>query len=922
MDPDHSSTLSKNSRTAGLNSPPSSPSKSSKSLQSVDTGASPITVAEVATMLEHPVKGEIGPTTETTTTTTETAPEGAENGVEEETVTVTTIEAPNEVKTITKTETPYEIKTETKTETPTETIVETAVETKLDKNDLPIQLISEEKQYNSSTLEFFKKTIQNKADIDKVNYHVISVFGSQSSGKSTLLNNLFHTNFDTMDAQVKRQQTTKGIWLGHAKEVATTASEHMKPDRDLFVLDVEGSDGAERGEDQEFERKAALFALAVSEVLIINMWEHQVGLYQGNNMELLKTVFEVNLSLFGKSKMEGHKVLLLFVIRDHIGVTPIESLKASLLNELEKMWEGLSKPQGTESTTIFDFFDFEFKGIGHKYLQYDQFVADVKTLGDSFTTKNPAESYFKPEYHHNLPLDGWNLYSESCWMTIENSVELDLPTQQILVAKFKTKEFSDAAFEKFKNEFEGYNHTDLTHEDIAKHLSSLKMSCFLAYDEFASRYNKQVYQDERQVLSENVHHILVDFVMQKAEELEHELLVAFKELLNSSKKTKSFVNRSQSAKSNVAEKFEAMLSVFFKYELIDETDSADIAKKFNEVLIKETETERGKEFDQLVRRFERSMKLKLQESLELMLMEPKVTFWKDYNDKFHQLFNELLGKKFKSADRDTVDFKLGFSTEENEAKFVAFKKQSWKIWKEVIDSQLTISKLPSILEETFKINFLYENNDSPRFFTNVAQIDEFGKEAKDFSLQMLDIYSVARLSDESSEKIKPDVSLFSDDIEREESEQQEEEETENDFAIKRDFGDILTDNEKEKVRIEFNKKVQLVILQTKRSILTSNTKIPPYMFLLLGVLGFNEFMMILRHPLLLTLCILTLTGWYFVHRTGSYRAVQHVAASSLQGMKDATVEKLRDALTTEQSSSTKSQRESFEMQEMSSKKQD
>ena len=66
------------------------------------------------------------------------------------------------------------------------------------------------------------------------------------------------------------------------------------------VMDVEGTDGRERGEDQDFERKSALFALATSEVLIVNIWEHQVGLYQGANMGLLKTVFEVNLQLFVK----------------------------------------------------------------------------------------------------------------------------------------------------------------------------------------------------------------------------------------------------------------------------------------------------------------------------------------------------------------------------------------------------------------------------------------------------------------------------------------------------------------------------------------------------------------------------------------------------------------------------------------------
>ena len=55
---------------------------------------------------------------------------------------------------------------------------------------------------------------------------------------------------------------------------------------------------------QDFERKSALFSLASSEVLIVNLWEHQVGLYQGANMGLLKTVFEVNLGLFGKKSQE------------------------------------------------------------------------------------------------------------------------------------------------------------------------------------------------------------------------------------------------------------------------------------------------------------------------------------------------------------------------------------------------------------------------------------------------------------------------------------------------------------------------------------------------------------------------------------------------------------------------------------------
>jgi hypothetical protein len=130
------------------------------------------------------------------------------------------------------------------------------------------------------------------------NYHIISVFGSQSTGKSTLLNYLFGTEFGVM-SEAERRQTTKGIWMSKNKRSPAEREARRMADN-ILVMDVEGTDGRERGEDQDFERKSALFALATSEILIVNIWEHQVGLYQGANMGLLKTVFEVNLQLFIK----------------------------------------------------------------------------------------------------------------------------------------------------------------------------------------------------------------------------------------------------------------------------------------------------------------------------------------------------------------------------------------------------------------------------------------------------------------------------------------------------------------------------------------------------------------------------------------------------------------------------------------------
>lgn len=59
-------------------------------------------------------------------------------------------------------------------------------------------------------------------------------------------------------------------------------------------------------------------------------------------MGLLKTVFEVNLGLFGGASPK-EKTLILFVIRDHVGATPMANLTGTLKADMEKIWASLSK---------------------------------------------------------------------------------------------------------------------------------------------------------------------------------------------------------------------------------------------------------------------------------------------------------------------------------------------------------------------------------------------------------------------------------------------------------------------------------------------------------------------------------------------------------------------------------------------------
>lgn len=145
------------------------------------------------------------------------------------------------------------------------------------------------------------------------------------SGKSTLLNDTFGTNFRVMDAAKGRSQTTKGAWVAICDKI-------IPP---IVLLDLEGTDGETRGQDTAFEKQIALFSLAVSDILVINMPYNAIGLEQAANRPLLKTIFEVNIRLFipGNSR----KPTLMVVIRDYEEVTPLDIVKQQVTNSLEEI---------------------------------------------------------------------------------------------------------------------------------------------------------------------------------------------------------------------------------------------------------------------------------------------------------------------------------------------------------------------------------------------------------------------------------------------------------------------------------------------------------------------------------------------------------------------------------------------------------
>src|SRR5579862_68405 len=288
---------------------------------------------------------------------------------------------------------------------------------------------------------------------------------------------------------------TKGIWLSKAT------------DSNILIMDVEGTDSRERGDEQDFERRSALFSLAISEVIIVNLWEHQVGLYQGANMGLLKTVFEVNLQLFQQQRGTKERALLLFVLRDHIGTTPLENLSDTLKKDLSNIWTSLSKPQGLEDCKIEDYFDFQFTALPHKILQPENFESGVETLRQRFINPNDQNYVFNPMYHKRIPADGIPLYARQCWDQIVANKDLDLPTQQVLLAQYRCDEIASVALETFDaavKPLEQAARSNPIIEGLGPKMSEARSAVLSEFEGSAGRYHKETFNKKLEDLQSTV----------------------------------------------------------------------------------------------------------------------------------------------------------------------------------------------------------------------------------------------------------------------------------------------------------------------------------------------------------------------------------------------------------------------------------
>ncbi|XP_076953935.1 protein ROOT HAIR DEFECTIVE 3-like [Bidens hawaiensis] len=354
----------------------------------------------------------------------------------------------------------------------------------------------------------------------ELSYVIVSVMGRQSSGKSTLLNNLFHTKFIEMDADRGRYQTTKGIWIARCPSIVPCT----------IVMDLEGTDGRERGEDDtKFEKQSALFAIAVSDIVLINMWCLDIGSEHAANIPLLRIVFMVMLKL-----CRPHKTTLMFVLRDKT-TTPFDCLADQLRDSIKNTWDSVPKAKAHKHTQLDEYFNVEVVALDHYEFQREKFEEQVANLRQKFS-QSIAPGGLAADRRGAVPASAFCFSAQEMWKVIKENKELNLLSHKLMVARVLCE---DIANEKFSSFAENKDWLDLemnakSHlvRGFEKMLKLLLDNCLSSYDEEAEYFDGNFAYAQRKKLHEKLKELIRPTIKLMLKYIQSEVLHEFETALN------------------------------------------------------------------------------------------------------------------------------------------------------------------------------------------------------------------------------------------------------------------------------------------------------------------------------------------------------------------------------------------------------
>nr|GMD06394.1 protein ROOT HAIR DEFECTIVE 3 homolog 2-like isoform X1 [Ipomoea batatas] len=708
------------------------------------------------------------------------------------------------------------------------------------------QLIDGNGEFNVSGLQGFIDAI--KLNQCGLSYAVVAIMGPQSSGKSTLLNHLFHTNFREMDAYRGRSQTTKGIWIAKAVGIEPCT----------VVMDLEGTDGRERGEDDTtFEKQSALFALAIADVVLINMWCHDIGREQAANKPLLRTVFQVMMRLFSP-----RKTTLLFVIRDKTK-TPLEYLDPVLREDIQKIWDGTRKPQAHKDTPLSEFFNVEVTALSSYEEKEEQFKEQVSQLRQRFF-QSISPGGLAGDRRGVVPASAFCYSAQQIWKVIKENKDLDLPAHKVMVATVRCEEIANEKFSclMIDEDWLALEHTvhDGAVPNFGKRLSSILDTYLSQYDVDSIYFEESVRNAKRQHLELKALQLVHPAYISQLEHLRADAFEGFKKRLEQSLcRGEGFAASVRTCTQSCMLDFDkGCLDAAIKHASWD-------SSKVREMLCHDIEAHassvRNDKLSELEASCRKQLTIALTEPVESLLDASDCDTWAS--------IRKLLKRETDLAISNFFTAISGFELDQEALDKMVQNLKDYA--KSVVEKKAReeAGKILIRMKDRFITVFSHDSDSMPRIWTGKEDIKAITKEARSASLKLLSTMAAIRWDDKPDKIDNILLSTLLDGT----------------VSISQDrplgvSGDPLASSKWEEVPPEhtlitpvqckslwrqFKAETEYIVTQAisaqevyKQS---NNWLPPPWAILALILLGFNEFMALLRNPLyLMVLFVVYLLG--------------------------------------------------------------
>ncbi|TMW97016.1 hypothetical protein EJD97_006385 [Solanum chilense] len=696
-------------------------------------------------------------------------------------------------------------------------------------------LIDGDGMFNVAGVENFMKEV--KLAECGLSYAVVSIMGPQSSGKSTLLNHLFHTNFREMDAYKGRSQTTKGIWMARCAGIEPCT----------LVMDLEGTDGRERGEDDTaFEKQSALFALAVSDIVLINMWCHDIGREQAANKPLLKTVFQVMMRLFSP-----RKTTLMFVIRDKTR-TPLENLEPVLREDIQKIWDSVPKPQAHKDTPLSEFFNVEVVALSSFEEKEEQFKEQVASLRQRFF-HSIAPGGLAGDRRAVVPASGFSFSSQQIWKVIKENKDLDLPAHKVMVATVRCEEIANEKYVSFTENEEWSQLEEAVNSHsvrgFGRKVSSILDACLSEYDVEATFFDEGVRSSKRKHLEEKLLQLVQPAYQSMLGHIRSDAFERFKEAFEKALKGgKGFALAARECADSFMSHFDEECSD----AVIDQAkwDSSRVKDKLRRDVDAHVAEVRSAKLAEVTTLYETKLNEALAGPVEALLDGAGDDTW--------PAIRKLLQRETDTAVSGFAAALSGFEMDEESRDNMVLRLKDYARGVVEAKAKEEAGRVLSRMKDRFSTLFSHDQDSMPRIWTGKEDIRAITKTARSASLKLLSVMAAVRLEDESDSIDKVLIVAL---VDGKAGASSSKSITSVDPLASSTWDEVppsktlITPVQCKSLWRQFKTETEYVVSQAiaaqEASKRNNNWLPPPWAIAAMVILGFNEFMTLLRNPLYL-----------------------------------------------------------------------